>query len=825
MPKNCCVPLCKSNASRNPELCYHELPSKENLRNAWLRNISREGTDKGSHWQPSSRTVVCSLHFNADDYKVGMKRKLLLPTAVPTQFPSYPTYMLPSRSKERKTHIRVPRGERTEANISGKPVSVTEERKTKRLRLEEFDAESADSQCQSQGRSISPCQPQENIGSGESTGHQEHLQSGLKHEECQTTFDLVGYIAETKRNAHRLEVKVQRLNERLQELQKNCDEFREKVAQYEKNRAVQALKALSTAAQEGDRTANFVMEQIINFDKTRPTWQEPTLRECVLWKATSCKSYDHVRGRKLLKLPCRSTLQKFVGSSTGETGVTSLIRERLRVERQGLRSEKEPYCSLIIDEMSIQQKVIYDRQVDRIFGLVDIDCERQAGGATEIANRLLCFVLRGLSTAYVIPVGYFFTRNIKHDRLRSLTLNVLKAVEEAGFFIVRIVTDNHQTNTAMFRGMSDDNTLQHVVPHPVRENDPLFLSFDPNHLIKNLRTNLLEREMFDGTEKIRGGSFLKALYEIQQNLLVKPARLLSRSHVEPNNLEKMKVSRATLVFSPAVISSLEFLQKNPKAHERASEFRDCGSTITFMKTVGKWYDLHDISGWKSRQRPFVTSEDDRLAWLEVDFIGYLEDIKLESAKCRAKSLTKETYEATIMTTRSTVAVVEYLLNDVGFKYALTRALNSDPVESLFSCFRQFNGGNDRVDARTAVFTAEKLLKVGILEAARSGNAPSSSECQTALKFTSTHHGARIPAIPDEALAVLWKTQHVMKYDEVPVQFDFTALVYLAGYLAFVCEEKVTCPACKLQLKGKTSREGAYQFVFSLDQGGLSYPPT
>ncbi|KAL3193013.1 hypothetical protein MRX96_058519 [Rhipicephalus microplus] len=62
-----------------------------------------------------------------------------------------------------------------------------------------------------------------------------------------------------------------------------------------------------------------------------------------------------------------------------------------------------------------------------------------------------------------------------------------------------------------------------------------------------------------------------------------------------------------------------------------------------------------------------------------------------------------------------------------FKYTLTRALNSDPVESLFSCFRQFNGGNDRVDARTAVFTAEKLLKVGILKAARSRNAPSNSE--------------------------------------------------------------------------------------------------
>lgn len=84
-----------------------------------------------------------------------------------------------------------------------------------------------------------------------------------------------------------------------------------------------------------------------------------------------------------------------------------------------------------------------------------------------------------------------------------------------------------------------------------------------------------------------------------------------------------------------------------------------------MKYVGLWYDLHDISGWKSRERPFVKTEDDRLAWLEVDFISYLENVRRESMKARMQSLTKETYEATVMTTRSTVAVVEYMLTDLG----------------------------------------------------------------------------------------------------------------------------------------------------------------
>ncbi|XP_075540089.1 uncharacterized protein LOC142574997 [Dermacentor variabilis] len=154
-----------------------------------------------------------------------------------------------------------------------------------------------------------------------------------------------------------------------------------------------------------------------------------------------------------------------------------------------------------------------------------------------------------------------------------------------------------------------------------------------------------------------------------------------------------------------------------------------------------------------------------------------------------QSLTKETYEATVMTTRSTVAVVEYMLTDLGFKYVLTRGLNSDPVESVFSCFRQFNGGNDRVDARAAVFTAEKLLKVGILQAASTGNAPSSSECKTAVKGWNHDGDREDPTIPEAALAVLWKLQHVMKHDEVSPHLEFAPLTYMAGYLAFVCEQK------------------------------------
>ncbi|KAH7974382.1 hypothetical protein HPB49_014702 [Dermacentor silvarum] len=268
--------------------------------------------------------------------------------------------------------------------------------------------------------------------------------------------------------------------------------------------------------------------------------------------------YSHVRA--LFKLPCRTSLQKYVGKSTGEVGITPLIKERLRLEREGLVVEPERMSSLIIDEMAIQQKVIYDRQVDKIFGLVDM------GPGSE-------------QDAMATPRG---------EQLSNITAEVMKLTEEAGFRIVRVVTDNHQTNVSLFKSVSDDGTLSHVVTHPVRVG---------------------------------------------------------------------------------------------------------------LKLGGQ------------QEEPLYATDDERLLWLEVDFINYIEDLQLSGSRSKQK-ITKETYEATLLTTR--------------FRYVLIRGFNSDPVESFFSCLRQFNGGNDRVDARAAVFSVEKLLKVGILHAAKTANVSSSS---------------------------------------------------------------------------------------------------
>ncbi|KAH6930072.1 hypothetical protein HPB50_008775 [Hyalomma asiaticum] len=178
----------------NSDLCYHELPAKQQLRDAWLRHISRQGNVKGSHLVPNSRAVVCSIHFKEDDYKVGLKRKVLRPTAVPTQFPSYPAYMLPAVSNKHRPVVR-------DIELHATPPH-------------------ADEVAGPENCLAVPCS----------------LQGGVKAQECQTKFNLTSFMADTKRNAHHLQMQASRLNERLQELQKTCDGVQEKLNQYEEDR-------------------------------------------------------------------------------------------------------------------------------------------------------------------------------------------------------------------------------------------------------------------------------------------------------------------------------------------------------------------------------------------------------------------------------------------------------------------------------------------------------------------------------------------------------------------------------------------------------------
>ncbi|KAL1439193.1 hypothetical protein MTO96_047409 [Rhipicephalus appendiculatus] len=87
----------------------------------------------------------------------------------------------------------------------------------------------------------------------------------------------------------------------------------------------------------------------------------------------------------------------------------------------------------------------------------------------------------------------------------------------------------------MFKHMGN-GSLRTVVTHPHDPDRVIFLSFDPCHVIKNIRSHFLERQLTDGCDVI-SGTYVQKLYEYQKSMTVKLARNLTRKHAYPTNLE------------------------------------------------------------------------------------------------------------------------------------------------------------------------------------------------------------------------------------------------------------------------------------------------
>ncbi|KAH6926666.1 hypothetical protein HPB50_021181 [Hyalomma asiaticum] len=203
------------------------------------------------------------------------------------------------------------------------------------------------------------------------------------------------------------------------------------------------------------------------------------------------EAYEQLRSEKLLKLPCRTTLQKYFGSTSSEISFSQLVRSRLKVELEDLDTAQSKVCSLVVDEMRIKQKLLYHKQRDAFVGDVDLSPDLEyLAPATEdqhLASSLLCFLICGLYARYKIPAGYFFTKGCTGDQLAEVIRHVIIKRASIGFDIVRVVTDNHKINVNAMEILSGGEARIRA-PHPAGPSTQIFFAFDQSRVIKKIRS-------------------------------------------------------------------------------------------------------------------------------------------------------------------------------------------------------------------------------------------------------------------------------------------------------------------------------------------------
>lgn len=758
----CCVPYCKSRSGKTPGVSFHQFPVDQELCAKWKRNVSRENliiNDK------SASTVVCSRHFRQIDYAPDCRIRKLLSGAVPTVFEDYPSYLAPSAKKPRKEP----------ATRQSLPPRKPTKRKA------EPDGAPAD------------LDPPDNF-------HEPSLSVSTQttNNDAQRASRYLSMVVRLRSQVAYHRSKSQKALSLLRAEQKVSEAYRA-------NRHFAPVEKIVADAEQGEKKAVFLVHQIERYGKKRGSYPEVVIRECVIWRFISPKGYEYARKSGLLTLPAKCTLQRYMGPTPTTSGMSAAMKERL-VHEASMLSSKQHMASLIIDEASIRPKCIYDRKADAMFGLKDKPGSDTASSSKEVlANRVLCFVLHGLSSKYKIPCSYYFTKQLSGRDLFAWTKEVIAAVESCGFIVARIVTDNYSANATLFKHMGN-GSLQTIVSHPHDDNRIILLSFDPCHVLKNVRSQFLERELTDGSGVI-SGTFVQRLYEHQKNMTVKLARNLTRKHVYPSNLEKMNVLRAVQIFSPQVSAALEHLQENSRNDPELAVFGKVGSTLHFMRTMKDWFDIHDTSyGGTGRKAPITDVDDDRLLWLEDYFTCYLKKIQASSVASGNGFFTGETFEALLFTTKSTVETTRYLLNQ-GINYVLTRKLNSDPIEAVFGRVRYMCGGNDMLDARAVTAALDQIVK---------------------SKFAKPHAVVMSDTDVDQLVTTLSVTfsDELKKLRECPaappLSVTCSGLAYVGGYIAKLIAD-FGCESCAMLLTTSNKDGPLYALLRGQDRSGLVYP--
>lgn len=248
------------------------------------------------------------------------------------------------------------------------------------------------------------------------------------------------------------------------------------------------------------------------------------------------------------------------------------------------------------------------------------------------------------------------------------------------------------------------NGLVHYARNPYNSEVFLYFISDPPHLIKTTRNCFSNSYSHFRSRKLWNHQDISwmdivSLFENYCELnCFNPCPKLKRSHIDLTPFSRMNVSLATQVLSKTVSCALDQFIGG-----RVSELS------RFLNVMNKWFDLlntksfaQSVRGRNENLYPYCREDDQRLCWLENEFLSYFEQWKhnvenrpgvFTDKQKSCMQLSYQTLNGLTITTKSIVHCIKFLLHK-GAPFVLTGHFNQDPLEQLFGHLRHKGGAND-----------------------------------------------------------------------------------------------------------------------------------
>lgn len=414
-------------------------------------------------------------------------------------------------------------------------------------------------------------------------------------------------------------------------------------------------------------------------------------------------------------------------------------------------------------------------------------------------------MLRGLFDSWKCVLNYFVSEaSIKGHNLKEIVQKNLEHAVNLGFRIRAVVCDQGSNNRKCFSefGITKDK------PYIFQNNRKIFFLYDFPHLVKSLRNLLLKSNLMTPDGEV-SFDVIKELYELERNKVTKMCPKLTEKHINPNNFEKMRVSLATQIFSRSVAAGIKTtlqLKKFTNVSEQLSE-----NTANFIERVDNIFDC--MNSGSSFDKNFAKSGLKK--YNEVyesikQFMTYIQNVRLHEGKKK----TVYCLNGIEHTLRGTLLLWEDICEfNENIDFLLTKRLNQDVVENLFSLLRAKGGNNKNPSVHEINMLLAKILSMNLFQYSPSGNCINDEETMIHINFDSFdrqndfcsngYDDFTLNDTNDREILQIENMDSFENHEDLIVEnvlqegeVELNAMRYFCGYIAHKILRKINCTNCE-----------------------------
>ena len=329
-------------------------------------------------------------------------------------------------------------------------------------------------------------------------------------------------------------------------------------------------------------------------------------------------------------------------------------------------------CPLLMDEISLKSHLFYDISKDHLVGLEDFGDGKSSG---LVANSALVLMARGILHNWKQPIAYFLVNeSCDAYRLKDIISEALLHLESMGLNVVSIISDQGSN----FLSFIQSQNVTAEEPYIQMRGKNYFVIFDPPHLLKSVRNNLLKYN-FEFENKESNWDDIKSFYNKEQKQAIRTAPKLTERHINPNGFMKMRVKLAAQIFSHSVAAGITLYASLGGLSKSAI------GSAEFLERVDKIFDTCNSLSFKDakkQRRPF--SQASPHLKIMKDGIQLFKSLKVINKSTKEDKTNKlKCLNGWLITLNSMISLWEKLFQSGTISFLVTRQLNQDSLENFF----------------------------------------------------------------------------------------------------------------------------------------------